>query len=176
MASLAAIYAGDPERSLSIIEEGRDIYVATLREELMRLRALMANGRMAEARAGLTRLSGSDNLRVSMEGELAAAGGDRGAALAARDRLLGETAKDPDVFDAAVRLSAQAGDRSTANEIAAAVDGRPGGPMLLMGAIYFCRCGAPFDLEVTPVLAARLGEAGISWPPASPVQWPLKEW
>lgn len=176
MASMAELYAGDPGRSLSIIEDGRDVYVATLREEVMRLRALMANGRTAEARAGLSRLSGSDNLRISMEGELAAARGDREGALTARDRLLGESARDPDVFDAALRLSAQAGDREMANQIAAAIDGRPGGPMLLVGAIYFCRCGALFDLEETPILAKRLEEAGISWPPAAPVEWPLKDW
>lgn len=176
MASMAALYAGDPERSLSIIEDGRDVYVATLREEVMRLRALMANGRTAEARAGLSRLSGSDNLRISTEGELAASRGDREAALTARDRLLGASSKDPDVFDAALRLSAQAGDREMANQIAAAIDGRPGGPMLLVGAIYFCRCGALFDLEVTPILARRVEEAGIAWPPAAPVEWPLKDW
>ncbi len=48
--------------------------------------------------------------------------------------------------------------------------------MNLLGAVYFCRCGAPFDLDVTPKLAARLEEAGLAWPPASPVHWPLKDW
>lgn len=176
MASLAALYAGDPERSLAIIEEGRDVYEVTLREEAARLRALMANGRLAEARAGLSRVSSSDNLRASMEGELAAAMGVRAGALAARDRLLAEAAKDPDVFDAGLRLSAQAGDRETANALAAEIDARPAGPMLLLGTVYFCRCGAPFDLEATPTLAARLEEAGVAWPPASPVDWPLKDW
>jgi adenylate cyclase len=176
MASTAALYAGDPARSLAIIEEGRGVYVATLREEVARLRALMANGHMAEARAGLPRLSGSDNLRASMDGELAAMAGDRARALAARDRLLPETARDPDVFDAGLRLSAKAGDREAANAIAAAIDARPGGQMLLLGTTYFCRCGAPFDLETTPILAARLEEAGITWPPVSPLDWPLKDW
>lgn len=176
MAAMAMLWAGDPEGSLAIIEEGRDVYVATLREEVMRLRALMANGRLAEARASLSRLSGSDNLRVSMEGELAAATGDRAGALAARDRLQPVAAKDTDVFDAGLRLSAQAGDRETANRIAADTDARPAGPMNLLGAVYFCRCGAPFDLDVTPKLAARLEEAGLAWPPASPAHWPLKDW
>jgi hypothetical protein len=26
-------------------------------------------------------------------------------------------------------------------------------------------CGAPFDLEYTPVFAKRLAEAGVDWPP-----------
>ncbi|MDT8449174.1 MAG: hypothetical protein RQ847_03275 [Wenzhouxiangellaceae bacterium] len=176
MASFAGLYAGDPGRSLSIIEEGRDIYVATLREEVMRLRALMANGRFAEARAGLSRLSASDNLLASMQGELAAAAANRPAALAARDRLMFEAQTDTDVFDAGLRLSAQAGDRETANRIAAEIDARPAGPMLLLGAVYFCRCGAPFDLEVTPNLAARLDEAGLTWPPTETLDWPLKDW
>jgi adenylate cyclase len=72
-----------------------------------------------------------------------------------------------------LRLSAQAGDRETANRIAAEIDARPAGPLLLLVPIFFCRCGAPFDLETTPNFAARLAEAGLAWPPASPVDWYL---
>jgi hypothetical protein len=56
------------------------------------------------------------------------------------------------------------------------IDARPAGPLLLMVGIYFCLCGAPFDLDVAPTLAARLEEAGLAWPPSAPMQWPLKGW
>lgn len=39
-----------------------------------------------------------------------------------------------------------------------------------------CLCGAPFDLEVTPNLAARLDQAGLTWPPTETLRWSLKDW
>jgi hypothetical protein len=45
-----------------------------------------------------------------------------------------------------------------------------------MQAIYACTCGAPFDLEATPVFAGLLAESGLSWPPVSPIDFPLKDW
>jgi hypothetical protein len=48
--------------------------------------------------------------------------------------------------------------------------------MFLMVGTYFCLCGAPFDLEATPNLAARLDEAGLAWPPVESMRWPLKAW
>jgi len=62
------------------------------------------------------------------------------------------------------------------NAVAAAVDARPAGPALLLAASYFCLCGAPFDLEVTPNLVTRLEEAGLAWPPVASLRWPLKSW
>jgi adenylate cyclase len=37
-------------------------------------------------------------------------------------------------------------------------------------------CGAPWDLEVTPNFAKLLEDAELPWPPASPINWPLKDW
>lgn len=73
-------------------------------------------------------------------------------------------------------MAARAGDREAANALAAEIDARPAGPLLLMAEIYFCLCGAPFDLNVAPNLAARLEEAGLAWPPTEPMHWPLKDW
>lgn len=36
--------------------------------------------------------------------------------------------------------------------------------------------GAPWDLEATPNLAALITDAGLDWPPASPINFPLKDW
>jgi hypothetical protein len=67
-------------------------------------------------------------------------------------------------------------DRDTANEEAAFIDSRPFGYIALLQRIYFCNCGAPFDLEATPTLAKMLKESGLPWPPESVVDWPLKNW
>ena len=42
--------------------------------------------------------------------------------------------------------------------------------------VYWCACGAPFDLEYTPNFADKLAEAGLPWPPVSPISFPLKGW
>ena len=68
------------------------------------------------------------------------------------------------------------GHREEANRIAAEVDARPYGHMVLLLNIRNCYCGAPFDLEVTPNFARMLDAAALSWPPASPIEWPLKNW
>lgn len=50
------------------------------------------------------------------------------------------------------------------------------GYMVLIEAAFFCICGAPFDIEVTPKFARMLDEAERAWPPTSPVEWPPKDW
>jgi hypothetical protein len=68
------------------------------------------------------------------------------------------------------------GDRTDANRIASDIDARAGGNLVLIDTITTCLCGAPFDLDVTPNFKARIEEAGISWPPASPITYPAKDW
>ncbi|MCU0989806.1 MAG: hypothetical protein MUE63_09555 [Xanthomonadales bacterium] len=68
------------------------------------------------------------------------------------------------------------GDREAANRLAAEFDARPMGHVTLATAIQFCLCGAPWDLEVTPVFAGKLREAGLEWPPVEPLKFPLKDW
>lgn len=73
-------------------------------------------------------------------------------------------------------MAARLGDRDAANAAAASIDSRPYGHIPLLQLIYFCGCGAPFDLEATPTLARMLEVSGLSWPPPTPVDWPLKNW
>ncbi len=68
------------------------------------------------------------------------------------------------------------GNRTDANQIAADIDTLAGGNLVLLDAIGSCFCGAPFDLNATPNFKARIEEAGISWPPASPITYPAKDW
>ena len=69
-----------------------------------------------------------------------------------------------------------AGKRDRANEIAAVIDAAPFGYLQFNFAVHNCMCGAPFDLEVTPNYAKLIEEAELPWPPASPMNWPLKDW
>ena len=75
-----------------------------------------------------------------------------------------------------ITFAARIGDRNSANEAAAFIDSRPFGYIPLLQAIYFCFCGAPFDLDATPTFAAMLDESGLPWPPEKVIDWPLKDW
>jgi hypothetical protein len=84
-------------------------------------------------------------------------------------------AKGPDDLFSLV-LNAQQGNRNEANRLAEAIDQRPFGYATLMQAIYYCTCGAPFDLEAVPEFASLLSASGLQWPPARPIEFPLKDW
>jgi hypothetical protein len=73
-------------------------------------------------------------------------------------------------------IEAAQGNRGEANRLAAAIDARPFGHVVLLQAIYDCLCGAPFDLDATPDFAGLLVESGLDWPPPRPGAFPLKDW
>jgi TolB-like protein len=77
---------------------------------------------------------------------------------------------------ASLVLHAAMGHRNDANRLAAGIDARPFGHLVLLQAIYRCMCGAPFDLDATPLFSAMLADSGLSWPPARPIGFPLKDW
>lgn len=76
----------------------------------------------------------------------------------------------------ALVLEAVRGRRNEANRLAGLIDTRLFGHIVLLQAIYICKCGAPFDLAATPLFADLLGSSGLSWPPAKPFTLPLKDW
>lgn len=69
-----------------------------------------------------------------------------------------------------------AAQRERANAVAAEIDSAPYGHFKLIRALHGCICGAPFDREAAPNFAKRIEDAGLPWPPLSPVNWPLKDW
>lgn len=75
-----------------------------------------------------------------------------------------------------LEISAALGDRERANELAAEIDARPGGPMLLLLSASICACGAEFDLEATPNFSARVRESGVPWPVETHIHYPAKDW
>lgn len=80
----------------------------------------------------------------------------------------------PEVFRTVIH--ALLGDREAANEAAARVDARPLSALRFQRTYEACTCGAPFDLDATPNLAARYREAGFPWPPPNDLEFPLKDW
>ena len=102
----------------------------------------------------------------------AAAAGDAVEARRLRDEIM----QKHDASLIGLSKYALLGERSRANEIAADLDARPLGFMLLFDGIGSCNSGAPFDLEAAPNFARLIDEADLPWPPPSPVNWPLKEW
>jgi len=73
-------------------------------------------------------------------------------------------------------VAAWGGKHDEANRAAASMDQHPFGPVALSQLTQWCACGHPFDLEAAPNLAAKLEEAGVAWPPASVMEYPLKDW
>ena len=135
--------------------------------------ALAASGRMDQAgqvSAGDLR-KGSE--RLISGGMLAALRGDDRTAVEFQEEFLAKYGPDDFI---SLMLEAARGKRNEANRLASLIDRRPYGHMTLMQAIYLCTCGAPFDLEATPVFAQMLAGSGLPWPPAKPINFPLKDW
>jgi adenylate cyclase len=136
------------------------------------VRALIAAGRSKEALDANQRYVEDPQARRGNELVVAAARGNAAEALAMYGQLESE---DLDGLDLLPFL-AVLGDRERANTVAARLDARPLGYMLLLDMAGFCACGAPFDLEATPNTARAVEEAGLAWPPYEPIDWPLKGW
>ena len=54
--------------------------------------------------------------------------------------------------------------------LAAEIDERPAGHVILAGVHLDCLCGPMFDLDVTPNFKARLEEGGLDWPPETIIE------
>lgn len=134
--------------------------------------AYLATGQFDAALATSQRFEDDERARDVDRLQLAAVRGDAKAAQALKMEIEADSAAEP--LSAAV--AAIMGDRAEANRHAALADAQPLGFLTLLSAIGGCYCGAPFDLEVTPNFARLLGEANLTWPPPSPVKWPLKDW
>jgi len=143
----------------------------SLSRHLVMALAVTGNGDEATATANAIIRNEDELLRALSI--LAAIRGDAETATRHQENYLGRYG--PDDREALV-LEASRGNRSSANRIAAAIDVRPFGHVVLLQAIYDCLCGAPFDIDATPGFAALLEESGLSWPPAKPFDFPLKDW
>jgi len=170
--SRAFLWAGDPQEALRVAREGLDVAPGGWLPIAL-VRALVANGLFEEVDHAV-----ATQFRVPEDGMMskvlkAAAMGDRDGAAVIYNQLMSQP--NGTEFYKSIYY-AWVGDRENANRRAAQIDQHPFGSQSLLLLIYWCACGAPFDLEVTPRYAQRVTAAGMPWPPASPIKFPLKDW
>ena len=170
--SLSQIWAGEFDTALETSQRGLDIS-QHLRIAQQLFFAYLAAGRIDDAEQVIARHVRGEAAGLGLQQAVAAARGDGELArkLAARIYDLG-AATSTGVIGSLARMGA----RDEANRRAAEVDAHPFGHLRLMLVPGACYCGAPWDLEYTPNFAKLLDDAGLSWPPASPINWPLKDW
>jgi TolB-like protein len=168
-AAYASLWAGRPDEALAFVERGQEVVGDDPFLDGLEVTSLLAAGRMDEARDRADHLThwNRDFYRVVT----AAAMGDVEQARRQVARVLDEAG--PWLFRYwAIQLHAATGNREAANEAAAWFDAIPLGPLMLAAATIECLCGAPFDLEATPVFRQRLEEAGFDWPPPTVIAGP----
>ena len=170
--SRAFLWAGDPQEALRVAREGLEVAPGSWLGIAL-VRALVANGLFEEVDHAV-----ATQFRAPEDGLMsnvlkAAAMGDRDGAAAYYQQVL--DLPDPPLFYESI-YDAWMGDRENANIRAANIDSQPFGSQSLLLLVYWCACGAPFDLDVTPNYAQRVTAAGMPWPPASPIRFPLKDW
>jgi adenylate cyclase len=168
----ASLWLGLPEQAIRIAETGLK---SAHHDWVMRayILALYAAGRVEEASEAASTRVQSESDMLFIKAQLASMNGDKAAAQSWQEQYLGKFG--PNDMDS-LMLAASQGDRNEANRLAGLIDRRPFGYMVLMLTIYLCTCGAPFDLESTPVFASMLSESGLTWPPSKPIEFPLKDW
>ncbi|NGP53001.1 hypothetical protein [Thioalkalivibrio sp. XN8] len=171
-AARAALWAGRHDAALHWTEAGLERVPEEPTLALTGVNALIAQGRLDDARARVPALRGwyRDIAHIN----LAVASGDAEGARRRVDSLL-EAATPGLKFMLEVTAQAMVGNRTAANAAAARIDAMPSGALMLASVTLECMCGAPFDLEATPQFRQRLEEAGVTWPPAKilPVAPPL---
>ena len=134
--------------------------------------SLLAVGDFDQAESVLVTAGFGESQKKWMQFALASAQGYAKQAGALLEGFAPEEADRTLIFSGYART----GMREKANALAATLDAAPFGYIDLMMVPAYCKCGAPWDLEVTPNFAQMLDDAGFPWPPASPIDWPLKDW
>ena len=170
-----ALTSGKPDRALTILAAAEKARGGASTPSAYRVEALVMSGRMGDAKAELNRLepTGENYCRAQLFFGLAA--GESAASIHARLQAVdrGQSIyklwQMNDVIEAAL-----SGNRDLANRLAAEIDARPGGGLVLAVIVSDSLCSAPFDLEATPRFKARLAEAGLPWPPAPTLKLPAR--
>ena len=172
------MYAGKKDEALAVLDLAVSKLGPSDAVSVHRTRVLTALGRFDEARTQResiktrsSRIDALPTLIFAAEGKIEEA--KQRAELWAADYpgLRNESSEN-----IPLQIAAATGDRKLANKLASQLDDLPAGVVTLMITISGCLCGAPFDLERTPNLRARIQGAGLSWPPPSPIKYPAKHW
>jgi len=166
------MWSDDSAKALAVASEG----VAAVPAAWLHLALVMAQvaaGQFDQADAEIESSFQVDAYAHIARMAVASARGDRQLAEERHEQLLAGTNENGFWHRLAV---AWKGDRTEANRLAAETDRHVFGPAALTLLSYWCACGAPWDLSATPNFAAALEESGLPWPPASPINFPLKDW
>jgi len=167
--STAHVWAGNAETAIDVARNGLNTGIHVRLKQAMAI-ALIAASRFDAAERFINNEIRDDNRLFTLRSKLASARSNAEEV----QRILEAHASVID--DTELDTIAITGNRELANEMAQRIDAQPYGYLRLMTAVMTCFCGAPFDLEVTPDFARRIKEAELPWPPASPIEWPLKNW
>lgn len=137
------------------------------------VKALVNSGQVARAHQANNSMSERESVKVYNRVIIAASQGDDALAAELQDQYLVKFGNDDMQM---LIMEAVRGKRNEANRLARLIDARTGGHVTLLMTIFACSCGAPFDLEATPGFADRLAPSGLTWPPLTPLNFPLKNW
>lgn len=171
--AMIALWAGDEERALKTAERGLKHNDGQEQLEIARINTMVAMGHLTKAEELYrARIRGDEEtgqlavLFAAVSGEV-----EKASILSsAWAEQFGANRREMIFFAAWI------GDRESSNARAAAIDARDLGSSLLASIIFYCLCGAPFDLDATPNFRQRLNESGLAWPPPSPIEFPAKDW
>jgi len=166
--SSTQLWLGDIDAATETAREGYEKTGHDL-ARLALINALVASGQLDQAEAFIEQEVVSEQALLGYRLMLATAAGEKESVDTLFDEL-GRTGPE------AIGRLARAGLRDEANARAASLDVHPFGYLMLMQLPLSCRCGAPFDLEAVPNFARLIDDANLSWPPVSPINWPLKDW
>ena len=165
-------WAGDAPGALALARQGDGVAPGNWLNQAM-IRTLVANGDFDAAEAIVAnRIQFEEDARV-FDLMVAAARGDKQRIA----ELMPDVQQITDgngFWD--LLIHAWLGDRQHANQVATKVDQHPAGPLALTLVTAWCACGEPWEMSATPNFAATVKEAGLPWPPASPINFPFKDW
>lgn len=135
--------------------------------------ALMLAGRDSEAKQVAATRIDVENEKLTTRFTIAALEGNAEAAARLQQQYLSKFGPDDAT---SLLMESLRGRRNEANRLATLIDSRPSGYLSLMQTVFWCTCGAPFDLEATPVFAKMIDDSGLQWPPVKAINFPLKSW
>ena len=170
--SRAQVWSGNPDEALRLAQKGMEVAPGGWLPLALNW-ALIAKGQFEELSSAIDKyIDQEENILNAKIHRLAAMGESSGI-----PQLYAELKPLPGFSGFQNQLiSAHIGDIETANRLAAQIDQHTFGPQSLLQILVWCMCGAPWDIEVTPNFAAKLQEGNFTWPPPSPINWPLKTW
>jgi TolB-like protein len=171
-AAQSNIWLGEHKEAIEVASRGLEATShIRLRQQL--ILAHVGAGQFDQAEIAIDRGALSERFASTMRVAVAAASGDAAKTKALINDFVAAGFEDNEEV---IVMRARAGERDLANKLAAEIDARPFGFLLLINVPMVCVCGAPFELEETPNFARLIEDASLPWPPASPIEWPLKDW